>query len=641
MKFAVLALLATVSATEKPALSKRLAGGPCRKQYTAPELRGPDLHAGEPLEWVPLPRQAIWNDIEGVNYLTEIKNQHIPQYCGSCWAQAATSSLSDRIKIARKAAWPDVNIAPQVLISCSGDDGCHGGEAYNALEWMYHNQVTDETCAIYQARGHDNGVGCSQQLMCNNCAPGSKGCWAQDDYKYFHTERFGHVAGEQAMLQELYQRGPIACGIVASQKLDDYKGGIFNDSTPWTPDDINHDISVVGFGEENGVKFWTIRNSWGSAWGEQGFFRLIRGTNNIMIETDCAWGVPMDTWTNDMRHHLTEAEKKDVRKPSADIDDSIAKDAETFLEKPVKRYGRHTHGRSKITPLLPEVLPLDDPNAAPAPLNWDWRNVNGTNWVSWNKNQHIPVYCGSCWAQATTSSLADRFNIMLGMTGSATPVGLNAQHLVNFEAGKSTDPSDPGPGDCNGGDPLAALKWISENGSVDSSCQQYVAKNFNGTAGPYQICKDCVPPVCPEQNTTAECQAGCSATTPVRMYYVSSYRNFSGKAEMQAELVNGPIECGIEATDEFDEYKGGIYHQRLGRDPQLNHAIAVVGWGRDPTTQLDYWIGRNSWGTYWGEGGFFRMLMDGDDLGITTDCTAGTPSFTKPALKKENIDILQ
>ena len=49
--------------------------------------------------------------------LPQTKNQHIPQYCGSCWAQAATSSLSDRIKIARKAAWPDVNIAPQVRLS--------------------------------------------------------------------------------------------------------------------------------------------------------------------------------------------------------------------------------------------------------------------------------------------------------------------------------------------------------------------------------------------------------------------------------------------------------------------------------------------------------------------------------------------
>ena len=101
MKFATFALFLSSAASLPSAPSKRLAGGPCRKAYTAPELREPDLHAGDPLEWVPLPRQHIWNNVDGVNYLTEIKNQHIPQYCGSCWAQAATSSLSDRIKIAR------------------------------------------------------------------------------------------------------------------------------------------------------------------------------------------------------------------------------------------------------------------------------------------------------------------------------------------------------------------------------------------------------------------------------------------------------------------------------------------------------------------------------------------------------------
>jgi len=132
--------------------------------------------------------------------------------------------MSDRIKISRKAAWPDINVAPQVLISCSGDDGCHGGEAYNAFEWMHTNEVTDETCSIYRARGHDNGAECSQQIMCENCSP-SKGCWNQDNYKVYHTDEYGKVSGEQAMMQEIYQRGPIACGVAVPDALEKYTGG--------------------------------------------------------------------------------------------------------------------------------------------------------------------------------------------------------------------------------------------------------------------------------------------------------------------------------------------------------------------------------------------------------------------------------
>ena len=109
-----------------------------------------------------LPEQVLWSNVDGKNFLTNVFNQHVPTYCGSCWAHAATSALSDRIKIARKAAWPDINISPQVLISCeTPDQGCHGGEAYNAFAWMADNEITDRTCSIYRARGHDNGQECS------------------------------------------------------------------------------------------------------------------------------------------------------------------------------------------------------------------------------------------------------------------------------------------------------------------------------------------------------------------------------------------------------------------------------------------------------------------------------------------------
>jgi len=93
--------------------------------------------------------------------------------------------------------------------------------------------------------------------------------------------------------------------------------------------------------------------------------------------------------------------------------------------------------------------------------------MNGINYLSWNKNQHIPRYCGSCWAQGSTSAIADRFNI-LNQLQTTSPVSINAQVVVNAQAG----------GSCDGGNPGQVYQYAHDTGLVSGSCEQYVAYNL-------------------------------------------------------------------------------------------------------------------------------------------------------------------
>lgn len=247
-----------------------------------------------------------WASPNGGHLTSWNRNQHIPQYCGSCWAMATTSALADRINIQYNAtlleAQRQVSLSPQVLLNCdTADNGCHGGDPNNAFNYIRIKGIPEDSCAPYKAKGHDTGETCDPEDVCKTCDPDGS-CAVPDSYNMWYVKDFGDVKSIDEMVGRLVN-GPIVCGVNAEPLLN-YTGGIFMDQGD--TGGPNHAISVVGYGTDNGVPYWSVRNSWGTYWGEDGFFRIERGKNVLQIEKFCSWANPQGP----VRMNGTQFEKK-------------------------------------------------------------------------------------------------------------------------------------------------------------------------------------------------------------------------------------------------------------------------------------------------------------------------------------------
>ena len=228
--------------------------------------------------------------------MTKDLNQHIPRYCGSCWAHGALSALADRIKILRQGAFPDINLGVQVLLNCAKKVAgtCHGGSAGGVYQWVFHHGIPEDTCQEYVARDGR----CTPENTCRDCTwpppPGPRNCWAkpEGDFPRHFISEYGKVSGEEAMMAEVFHRGPIACEVDADPLVNFTGGAVFVPAADYVAQ-ANHIVSVAGWGEsDEGEKYWIVRNSWGTYWADGGWFRLQRGTNALQIENSCHWAVP-------------------------------------------------------------------------------------------------------------------------------------------------------------------------------------------------------------------------------------------------------------------------------------------------------------------------------------------------------------
>merc|ERR1711990_1017508 len=259
-----------------------------------------------------LPTNFTWCDKDGVNYCTKSLNQHIPQYCGSCWAHGSISALGDRLKIARGGKGIDINLSVQHLLNCGGVGSCHGGSVDGPYQWLHKisketgSGISYDTSNPYMACSSENNLGickgqdwsCTPENVARTCStfPPQGFCGAIKNYPNATISEHGSIEGADNMAKEIMARGPIACGIDASPILK-YTGGIVSEAGEF----VDHVISIVGWGSDatTNKQYWIVRNSRGEYWGEMGFIRVEKGNNALQLETQCAWAVP-DTFTGGM-----------------------------------------------------------------------------------------------------------------------------------------------------------------------------------------------------------------------------------------------------------------------------------------------------------------------------------------------------
>lgn len=237
----------------------------------------------------------------------EIRDQ---SNCGCCWAFGAAEAASDRMCIATNGSI-SVPLSAQDVCFCASKNGCGGGDT--DTPWSYIKETGAVSGGQYQGTGpfgaglcsdfslphchhhgpqgsdpypSDGAVGCPSEKSpacpsaCDTTASSAHGSFLADKYSF--KGEVVTAKGEQQMQQMLMAGGPMEVSMDVWEDFENYAGGIYHHvKGQWMG---GHAVKLVGWGVENGAKYWKVANSWNPYWGEHGYFRIKRGDDECSIE---------------------------------------------------------------------------------------------------------------------------------------------------------------------------------------------------------------------------------------------------------------------------------------------------------------------------------------------------------------------
>ena len=194
-------------------------------------------------------------DWRKLNKVTSIKNQG---GCGSCWDFAAAAAYESAYAIRNNIM---LDTSEQHILDCSGAGTCKGGWYGPVWDWMHTKKLANASELPYTATDQP----CPASLA-----------------GHYQTVTWGFVAtGSSVPTTDqikgaICEHGPVAVAMEATPLFQAYTGGVYSEANV---SGINHAVTIVGW--DDATQSWIVKNSWGTGWGESGYFRIRYGSNTI------------------------------------------------------------------------------------------------------------------------------------------------------------------------------------------------------------------------------------------------------------------------------------------------------------------------------------------------------------------------
>lgn len=232
--------------------------------------------------------------------------------CGSCWAFSGVEAFNDRLCIVHGETQL---MSPEDTVSCCRGRacyfslGCNGGLQGGAWNWFVEEGVSSggdwsnngdgTTCKPYSMQSCAHHVEPTGDLVsCEELetysTPTCTSSCSEEVYEidYESDKHFAKsvysIEGEENIMREIFENGPISVAMSVYEDFEAYSSGVYQHVTGKYLG--GHAIKMIGWGIDDGVKFWICVNSWNDSWGEYGTFRILRGANECGIEGSCVAG---------------------------------------------------------------------------------------------------------------------------------------------------------------------------------------------------------------------------------------------------------------------------------------------------------------------------------------------------------------